>query len=296
MKKHDYKIYGNEKELLTYFPYRDEANLDSPNYPIHIESVGITKPDPNYHVSRNRWNIFTVEYVVSGEGYLKYNGKNYKVKAGDVYIMSPDSVQRYGSDPENPYEKIWINFRSGIFGEILKSFQLDEPVYHCRNSLQYLKSIYRLKDTRHFVEDSSFVCFQLLLELISNIKENEMSLSREYPDFMEKALEYIDKKTPEPISIEELTHYANVSAGCLINAFKKYIGETPYSYQLKTRLKLSKMYLTNTDKGLDEIAYICRFYDAFALSRSFKKYFKLSPKEYRDSLVKPNEADSAEEE
>lgn len=296
MKKHNYKIYGNEKELLTYFPYRDESNLDNPDYPIHIESVGITKPDVNYHVSRNNWNIYTIEYVASGEGYLKYNGKNYKLRAGDVYIMSPNSVQRYGSSQENPYEKIWINFRSEIFGEILNSFHLIEPVYHCRSSLQYLKDIYNLKDTRHFAEDSSFICFRLLLELISNIKENEMSLAKEYPDFMEKALEYIDKKTPEPISIEELTHYSSVSAGCLINAFKKYIGETPYSYQLKTRLKLSKMYLTNTNKGLDEIAYICRFYDAFALSRSFKKCFGLSPKEYRDSLAKSKNASSTNKE
>lgn len=286
MKKHDYKIYGNEKELLTYFPYRNEAHLDDPNYPIHIESVGITKPDPNYHVSRNHWNIYTIEYVVSGEGYLKYNGKNYKLREGDVYIMSPNSVQRYGSDQDHPYEKIWINFRSDIFDEILKSFHLTEPVYHCHAVLQYLKSIYSLKDTRPFVEDSSFICLRLLLDLISQIKENEMSSSRGYPDFLEKVLEYIDKKTPEPISIDELTHYSNVSTGCLINAFKKYMGETPYSYQLKTRLKLSKMYLTNTNKGLDEIAYICRFYDAFALSRSFKKYFGQSPKEYRDSLTK----------
>lgn len=286
MKEHNYKIYGNEKELLTYFPYRDEANLDNPEYPIHVESVGITKPDANYHVYRNYWNIYTIEYIVSGEGYLKYNGKNYKLKEGDVYIMSPNSVQRYGSDQNNPYEKIWINFRSEIFDNILKSFNLTEPVYHCRDSLKILKSIYNLKDTRHFVEDSSFICFKLLLDLISNIKENEMSLSKKYPDFMEKALEYIDKKTPEPISIEELTVYSNVSSGCLINTFKKYIGETPYSYQLKTRLKLSKMYLTNTNKGIDEIAYICHFYDAFALSKSFKKYFGLSPKEYRNSLFK----------
>lgn len=286
MKEHNYKIYGNEKELLTYFPYRNEVNLDNPEYPIHVESVGITKPDANYHVYRNYWNIYTIEYIVSGEGYLKYNGKNYKLKEGDVYIMSPNSVQRYGSNQNNPYEKIWINFRSEIFDNILKSFNLTEPVYHCRDSLKFLKSIYNLKDTRHFVEDSSFICFKLLLDLISNIKENEMSLSKKYPDFMEKALEYIDKKTPEPISIEELTAYSNVSPVCLINTFKKYIGETPYSYQLKTRLKLSKMYLTNTNKGIDEIAYICHFYDAFALSKSFKKYFGLSPKEYRNSLFK----------
>lgn len=280
--KRGYKIYGNEKELLTYFPYRDDNNLNKDSYPIHIESVGITKPDPNYHVTRDNWNIFTIEYVISGSGYLEYNGKNYKLRDGDMYILSPDSTQRYGADKTNPYEKIWVNFRSNSFKEILKTFNFkDKIVFHFRGAYDYLKQIYDLKDSNKFVEDSSFISYKLIFDLLISIIQNEKIKQNKTPQYLLNAISYIDKQTPNPISIKELTEVSHVSQVTLINSFKKYVGETPYAYQLKTRLQLTKRYLTNSNKTLDEIAEICNFCDSFALSKSFKKLYGVSPKEYR---------------
>ncbi|OQC10877.1 MAG: Arabinose operon regulatory protein [Tenericutes bacterium ADurb.Bin087] len=285
-KKHSFKVFGNEKELLTYFPYRDDCNSQLDDYPIHIEAVGITKPDSNYRVLRNNWNIYTIEYIISGNGYLEYNGKNYKLSSGDMYILTPNSIQRYGAEKDNPYEKIWINFRSKNFIKILESLKLNKsPVFHFPDAYEYLKEIYTLKDTHHFVEDSSYICYKLLFNLLIDIKESENKKVNIFPQYLSDVLAYIDKKTPDPVSIEELTKIANVSQVCLINNFKKHIGETPYSYQLKTRLKLAKMYLTNSDKTLDEIAELCFFCDAFALSKAFKKVYGLSPREYRQSEI-----------
>lgn len=280
-----YKIIGNDKEYQRYFPYRDEANLDSEKFPIHIESVGITKPDPHYMVYRNDWNIFTIEFIVSGEGFLNYDGREYPLKTDDLYIIYPHTKQHYGPDKNNPYEKIWVNFRSNSFINLLKMFNLyGKNVFHFPKGREYLTQILELQNKYSTVETSSFPCLGILFDLLMELSKQVNVEKENIPENIKQIAKYIDSKTPEPVSIKNLCEFASMSQTSIIKNFKKYYKVTPYDYQLNSRLQLAKMYLINTNKPLDEIASICYFYDSFALSKAFKKMFGCSPRDFKKTL------------
>lgn len=282
MEQKYFKIQLKKAEKLTYFNYRNNENLDSPLIPIHIESVGKTYPDPHYYVKRANWNIYTIEFVVSGEGYLNYDGKNYHVKKGDIYILNKKSIQEYGADKTNPYEKIWINFRSDHFDCLLSLFNLlDTHIVTFPEGQYYLEQLFDLQNSYHCVEDASFPALNILFNLLSQISQLLRKQNDNVPPLIKKAAEYIDEKLMEPIKIKDVANHINVSTTCLIYLFKKYYKKTPYEYQLSNRLKTARLYIETTNKSLSEIADLCGFYDSFSLSKLFKKRYGISPRNAR---------------
>ncbi|MCQ2742314.1 MAG: AraC family transcriptional regulator [Bacilli bacterium] len=269
-------------EDLTYFNYRDNDNMDSPLFPIHIESVGKTFPDPQYCIKRANWDIYTIEFVVSGQGYLIVDGVNHHVKKGDLYILNKKNVQHYGADRDDPYEKIWINFRSDTFDYLLKIFNLEDVhVIHFPEGEYFLSQLYELKNSYFCVEDASFPALNILFNLLFEISKQQKEQADNVPPLIKKAAEYIDTKLMEPINVAEIAKEMNISQPSLINSFKKYYKKTPYDYQLSKRLNNAYAYIKTSNKPLSEIADICGFYDAFSLSKAFKKKYGVSPKEVR---------------
>lgn len=63
--------------------------------------------------------------------------------------------------------------------------------------------------------------------------------------------------------------------------FKQYYNQPPTAYQLIARINHSKSLLKDTNKTLNEIALCCHFSDAFAYSKAFKKYYGISPSQFR---------------
>ena len=248
--------------------------------------MGITNPDITYKVYRENWEVFTLEYIISGEGYLNYNGKKYTVKEGDFYFLEPGTQQQYGSSHKNPYKKIWVNFRSHCFGEIIKTFtQINKNVFHFPRAYSYIKQINDLKNSVTSVEDASFQAYQIIFNLFAELALQEDGKTKQIPQIVENIISYIDEVTPKPIQMNDISKKVGFSKVSIFGLFKKYVGITPYSYQLKNRLKIARTYLVNSSKTLDEISLICYFNDSFSLSKAFKKEYGISPREYRKKYI-----------
>ena len=111
-KKDICKFNGLEDEVLTYI-YHSPHKV-----PLSIESFGITFPNSNFHIQRMDATYFILEYIVSGKGYLKIDGKLHELHANDVYLLEPGSSHEYYADKNAPFKKYWINFRSDVFFNI----------------------------------------------------------------------------------------------------------------------------------------------------------------------------------
>ena len=94
-----------------------------------VELTGVTYPDPRYHIDRNRSPVFCIEYVVAGRGHVEVGGRSFSPQAGDVYLMPMGLHHRYHADAREPWEKIWMNVRGSLCGELLRAYRLTET-YH----------------------------------------------------------------------------------------------------------------------------------------------------------------------
>lgn len=84
-----------------YIPSRTDAGEER----FAVEMTGITYPDPRYHIEREHSPLHCMEYVISGEGHIVMDGREYRPKAGDAYLLAAGKDHSYWADADRPWKK-----------------------------------------------------------------------------------------------------------------------------------------------------------------------------------------------
>lgn len=97
---------------------------------------------------------------------------------------------------------------------------------------------------------------------------------------------YLDENFTERISVEELCFIFNTNKTTLSKEFKRIYGHTIIDYVNLNRVEYTKKLLRGGDKSLTKIAYLMNMSSVHYLTALFKKYAKITPTEYINSLEK----------
>lgn len=112
--------------------------------------------------------------------------------------------------------------------------------------------------------------------------ERNKQSNAEYIHRINKTIDYIELNVEKPITLEALANVANFSRFHFTRIFQSIVGESPFRFILRLRLeKAATLLLSNQHESISEIAYRFGFSDISIFSRNFRKYFKVSPTQYR---------------
>ena len=92
-------------------------------------------------------------------------------------------------------------------------------------------------------------------------------------------IKYIEEHFGEQITISQLSNLCKVSEAWLSRSFKSEIGITIHNYILNCRMRAAVSMLY--DKPIVDIGYLCGFSDASHFISQFKRYFGMTPLEYK---------------
>lgn len=279
----DNRDYGrNVKEDFRFFLFDKNTSL-----PISIENIGRTYPHPGYRMERKNSDYFVLEYVVSGKGHLLINGNHFVVQAGDVYCIEPGYDHVYYADRSDPYEKMWINFFSDHFRDVMKAYGIHERfVFPDSGCMSFFQNILQISKNTF---DSDQACFPVCAQIgqILCAWAEQVNGSAVVSDTARQIRECLDDAIYSHISIEEIASKLYISKTQVSRAFYKAYGVTPYGYLLEKKIALAKRFLAGTSMSVGEISSRLSFLDAHYFSRIFKKKTGLSPKEFRIENAKP---------
>lgn len=270
-------LYGScAREEILPFSYDPEKE-----YPLRVETIGITHPDRKYFIERKHADYFIVEYVCHGEGYIYQNDRTYTVSEDCVYVLQPGNAHKYGADKKHPYEKIWINFFSGIFADIFAAYGLSDQVVFpnsgCRPFFEELLAIAQNSSDNDAVYlKISDVLFRLIMTLAKKATEDARA---SHVAILVK--DVLDMAIYRKVTVEELTKEINVSKSQMTREFKKYFGVTPYRYLLEKKISVAKRLLASTPMRVHEISERLGFADEYYFSNIFKQKTGSSPRSYR---------------
>ena len=105
------------------------------------------------------------------------------------------------------------------------------------------------------------------------------------PHQMRLLIEFMASRLSDKLRISELANLAGLSEYHFIRAFRRETGVTPYQYVLRMRVnRASELLRQHPLKSIDEIALLCGFASASALSLQFRRLTGMSPRSYRDRL------------
>lgn len=209
-------------------------------------------------------NYYLIHYIEKGTGTFKNEHGEYKLKAGDAFLIRPGEVTVYTADAKNPWSYIWIGFTGDMasgFDDIPDTFQPDGSIFTETKTYPVSLIEERLASS--------------LFRLYCNLFEKSSS-----PDYVNKVIGFINSRYMEEIRIEEIAGSLNLNRKYLSRIFKAKTGTTMQEYLINKRLTEARNLL---EKGYNvgETATLCGYPDTFAFSKAFKAHFGQPPKAYK---------------
>ena len=104
--------------------------------------------------------------------------------------------------------------------------------------------------------------------------------------YVERAKQYIWNHYNELLTLERVAEKVKLSPPYFAKIFKEETGKTFVDYVTELRLEKAKELLLQNQLSFKEISFAVGYRDPNYFSRVFKKYFHMSPREFRNIILK----------
>jgi len=91
----------------------------------------------------------------------------------------------------------------------------------------------------------------------------------------------MENNLEEPINLDELASYVDISRRQLERLFQKHLGCSPSRYYLKLRLMRARQLLRQTSMSIIEVAAACGFVSTPHFSKCYRAYLGMPPRDER---------------
>ena len=123
--------------------------------------------------------------------------------------------------------------------------------------------------------------FMALISRLCNSKRLDPFTGSTAPLDIWKLSAYLCRNFSQKISLELLTKISGMSKPSLFRHFRAAFGVTPIAYLLRIRLQYASELLTNSSSSIKEIALQSGFQSESYFFRTFRRFYGISPAEYR---------------
>ncbi len=267
---------GSKEDLLGV--NRDPHSL----YDEHaVRMAGISALSPGYVVERKHSEdhllLFALDEGLDVESPLKCS-----LKPGDLLIAPADSAYSYKTTSK--CEFIWFHFMSHPhWNRLLGDTVRIQKALHT-NEIKMLAVAHMAESDRHQV-DRNFFC-EGYENLLVGYLERELRTSQSAYDFekmqrLHSLWTTVRENPGSEWSIEILSRLSGFSESTLHRLTEDMQHSTPQGIVRKIRMERAATLLCRGAMTLDAVADEVGYGNAFSFSRAFKKYFGISPRQFR---------------
>ena len=259
------------------------------HYPFSLHMCGTSYCEPNYKIARGITSYYTIEYIISGKGYVEENETVCHPKAGDTHIFHSGSTQLFYTDPDDPWVKVWVIFAGPFADSLFEVYGLNDclhfPGLNLRKPLEEIIDICScdLPLPEIFAKCSVIVTDMVqklyLYRLYTNYRPEATSTA-------EKLKTIIDTMSNFNVSLDDLVKYLYCSRNHAIKLFTQQFHISPYKYMSQIRLKNAQHLLQHSSLPISDIAITLGFCDSRYFANWFKKQKECTPTEYRHTHQK----------
>lgn len=216
---------------------------------------------------------YLLHYVMKGSGCFKTGGATYALHAGDLFVIHPMETTYYAADQADPWEYVWIGFDAGI--ELPRTMK--KSVVRCPKAHAVFYALMQAEQMQQGREQ--FLCgqiWQLLGFFYEQEREDRLAPERA----VEIAMTFMETEYANEISIISLSERLHLNRSYFYLLFKRSTGLSPQQYLTTIRLKKASDLLLHFGYTPGEAAASTGYADLSSFSRTFKRYYGLSPTAY----------------
>lgn len=257
------------------------------------------------------WNKGGFVLCISGKADIIINEQNYRLTQGKMFIVTP-LVQIYNIMASDDFQTISFVNELKVFYPIFKliadtGIPLKVREYPCwqlnKKEVDYIKEQnHRIEQKQKRLKEDILSDERTLLSHQVNLIRHETMLEvvgnhiRNYPaqvDNISKrdtiAYRFIlalHENYSHERSVSWYASEANITSGHFTTLIKAATGKTPSEWIATVTTTYAKLLLEQCDKSIKQIAIELNFPEQFTFRKYFKQYTGMSPKQYRNNIIK----------
>ncbi len=262
---------------------------DHPIGNLYVTQCGLTECKKSHQRSLHTPAHYSIHFILEGCGVYYVGEKEYKLNAGQGFMLFPNIPCRYTADSDAPWKYIYVSF-IGVGSDNLLYYtgiHKEEPVFDYKLTGEMEEELYAMlyagRDMRRQGYDVTghfmLIMSRLIFAYSNRVKKN--SLSQHY---LEKAVLYIEDNYANNICILDIAEHIGIDRTYLYRLFMQSFGASPTEYLLSYRLERAEVMLKYKEFLICDIATACGFFDQAHFSRAFTKKYKMSPNKYRKEI------------
>lgn len=287
------------KYLLLTNNYTMKTNFLSKIFEVHIEEMDV------WDKRTQQNNFFEIVYVEKGSGIQCIKQHEFEYKEGNIFLLPPLNCHAFRVKEASRFYFIRFTDHYFLKGDGLTDYNswFDKIAYILANYNKVPGDIISSERERQFIINNIKSVYQEYLLSDSYSEPIIIGSVTSILNILARSIEkkYVDKANEVDNRFGEIMRYINthisdsdklrvpiladkfgISKSYFSEYFKKQSGASLVDYILKSKLKIVETKVAHTDLSLKEIAFQLNFTDSSHLSRSFKKVYGMTVKEYKN--------------
>lgn len=257
---------------------------------IYLQSFAHLQLPSTYFWTRENLGSFLLVETLSGQGYLFYEGHEFDVYPGDIFILDCRKKHHYRAEAEG-WEYRLLHFDGTVlqafYAVMLETnhffFPADDNA-ELRGIVQEIFSLYSQPTANRELLTHGYFTHMFTQILIG------CPTRKVLPKWTSSVCRYIEDNIGQDLSLDFLAGYANVSKFYLSHAFKEATGQSVLQFITAQRIRVAEQLLRFTESPIYDISTLVGFENASSFGKVFKKMKGITPREYRQktSLFVPD--------
>ncbi len=259
--------------------------------------------------SHNYWEMV---YIDKGEAICTADKNKFILKSGELVFHKPNEFHNLsGNGSVSPNVGI-ITFVSKsremkyFIGKIFKlsaeektilSTLFDEGLSHYELCEEHNPFCHSMKEIESSALGGSQMTKNLIEILLIKLRRNADTATKkqrhgfdtngiEIPDDLKEVLDCIDKNIYGRMSIYDIANYVGKSESTVKNLFAKFRAQGIIHYYNFRKIEEAKRLIREENYNFTQIAYMLHFETPQYFSKCFKDFTKMTPSEYKSSIVR----------
>ncbi|MCM3747208.1 helix-turn-helix domain-containing protein [Paenibacillus pasadenensis] len=225
-----------------------------------------------------------ITFTLDGEGFFLVDGREQRVKAGDITLLKPGTPHRYGTPKGGSWHFVWAHFVGGhmdaglLPNEALSNRTIEQQAVRSRILTAFQRII---SDSRERGAYWHELCLSALREILMLLAKQQTS---GLDPRIEETLHLLAQRMQEPVRIEELSRSVGLSASRLSHLFKENTGGSIVEALNRMRVKQAALLIAHMNRSAAEAAHLTGFQNYNHFTRQFRKYMNVTPSVYGKSF------------
>lgn len=286
-------------KILTDENMMETIQHGSKEYPFHFYYDNLELFD--FHCIEWHWHTeFEFVYVETGTVYFGISDKQFALSEGQGVFINSKILHRYFSQGKAivpnfvlmPYfiaaqdSLIYQKYVLPIMASPMDYQIFSSDIPWQAQALSLMREMMAAQEKASDVElVSSYLIQKIWHILYQNTDVEHMGKKENYSASSQARLQlmmqYIHQKFAYNISLSDIADQVKVSKSTALNLFQRYLGISPVTYLINYRLQEAAKLLASTEKKVTVISKDTGFDNVDYFCKAFKKYYKLTPTEYR---------------